>query len=301
MFRLRDPTILRLRLDLPCDLRAPVKDGIEDHRHGQLDEEVNMSSTTRLAVRVTEPEYPEGPTLPRRKAPQPQPPQRRLQGRAPPGSQSMLNMDNSNGWSMDGRSVAGTAHAAHSYPPVAVLDPNFHVSTTQWERTLWRKLEVPADIIVLATSDPDGNCYLETKEFGRGDEFEGAACILFLGSFQRLRGVMCRSLRRTDGAKGEGVRAVLEIAAQPTHDLRRVAEGAEFVAAPSNDRRSGVSSPPVHVPTILSAYSLVVAAEKEAVQRYKQVQNQSKAVKNEASYSVLASRVVGFLFHALWN
>jgi hypothetical protein len=28
---------------------------------------------------------------------------------------------------------------------------------------------------------------------------------------------------------------------------------------------------------------LVVAAEKEAVQRYKQVQNQSKAVKNEAS------------------
>jgi len=44
-----------------------------------------------------------------------------------------------------------------------------------WERTLWKKLEVgdivllreneqvPADIVVLSTSDPDGLCYLETK------------------------------------------------------------------------------------------------------------------------------------------
>ncbi|KAJ7303810.1 hypothetical protein DFH08DRAFT_721805 [Mycena albidolilacea] len=54
-------------------------------------------------------------------------------------------------------------------------DPNFRPGAAQWERTLWKKLEVgdivllrdneqvPADIIVLATSDPDGNCYLETK------------------------------------------------------------------------------------------------------------------------------------------
>ncbi|KAI0051555.1 phospholipid-translocating P-type ATPase [Auriscalpium vulgare] len=46
---------------------------------------------------------------------------------------------------------------------------------SRWERTLWKKLEVgdivllrdneqvPADIIVLATSDPDGLCYVETK------------------------------------------------------------------------------------------------------------------------------------------
>jgi phospholipid-translocating ATPase len=45
----------------------------------------------------------------------------------------------------------------------------------RWERTLWKKLEVgdfvllreneqvPADIVVLSTSDPDGVCYLETK------------------------------------------------------------------------------------------------------------------------------------------
>ncbi|KAF5360300.1 hypothetical protein D9758_009101 [Tetrapyrgos nigripes] len=47
--------------------------------------------------------------------------------------------------------------------------------TAVWERTLWKKLEVgdivllhdneqvPADVVVLATSDPDGMCYLETK------------------------------------------------------------------------------------------------------------------------------------------
>ena len=47
--------------------------------------------------------------------------------------------------------------------------------TARWERTLWKKLEVgyivllkeneqvPADVIVLSTLDPDGICYLETK------------------------------------------------------------------------------------------------------------------------------------------
>lgn len=45
----------------------------------------------------------------------------------------------------------------------------------RWERTLWKKLEVgdivllreneqiPADIVVLSTSDPDNTCYVETK------------------------------------------------------------------------------------------------------------------------------------------
>jgi phospholipid-translocating ATPase len=47
--------------------------------------------------------------------------------------------------------------------------------SARWERTLWKKLEVgdivllreneqvPADIVVLSTFDPDGLCYLETK------------------------------------------------------------------------------------------------------------------------------------------
>lgn len=47
--------------------------------------------------------------------------------------------------------------------------------TAKWERTLWKKLEVgdivllkeddqiPADLIVLSTSDPEGLCFVETK------------------------------------------------------------------------------------------------------------------------------------------
>lgn len=47
--------------------------------------------------------------------------------------------------------------------------------SARWERTLWKKLEVgdivllrdneqiPADILVLSTSDPEGTCYVETK------------------------------------------------------------------------------------------------------------------------------------------
>ncbi|KAJ7883630.1 hypothetical protein B0H14DRAFT_2434813 [Mycena olivaceomarginata] len=59
--------------------------------------------------------------------------------------------------------------------------------------------------------------------------------------------------------------------------------------------------PPFDGVSILSAYRLVIAAESEAVQRYVQGQDQLKAVKDAAGYNVLASRVVGFLFPALWN
>lgn len=57
-----------------------------------------------------------------------------------------------------------------------VIDWKRRISgTARWERTLWKKLEVgdivllreneqvPADVVVLSTSDPDGLCYLETK------------------------------------------------------------------------------------------------------------------------------------------
>ena len=59
---------------------------------------------------------------------------------------------------------------------IGVLDYNKRTSgLARWERTLWKKLEVgdivllreneqvPADIVVLATSDADNVCYLETK------------------------------------------------------------------------------------------------------------------------------------------
>ncbi|KAJ7749859.1 hypothetical protein B0H14DRAFT_2636297 [Mycena olivaceomarginata] len=192
---------------------------IEDHRRGQLDEEVNTSPTTRLAVR--------NPNIPK----DPRSLFEKLLGLNRPGAVSRAM-----GGAIDGRSVASTAH---SYPPAAVLDLNSHAGAAQWERTLWKKLEVgdivllrdneqvPADIIVLATSDPDGNCYLETKNL------DGETNL-------KTRGWDVPSSRRTDGARGEGARAVLEIAAQPTHDSRRVADVAGFGAAPSNGRRSGV-------------------------------------------------------------
>ncbi|PWZ00177.1 phospholipid-translocating P-type ATPase [Testicularia cyperi] len=57
-----------------------------------------------------------------------------------------------------------------------VVDYRRHTpGTARWERTLWKKLEVgdvvllreddqvPADIVILNTSDPDGNAYIETK------------------------------------------------------------------------------------------------------------------------------------------
>jgi phospholipid-translocating ATPase len=59
---------------------------------------------------------------------------------------------------------------------VGVLDWNQPgPGSAQWERTLWKKLEVgdlvllrdneqvPADIIVLSTSNADNLCFVETK------------------------------------------------------------------------------------------------------------------------------------------
>jgi len=64
----------------------------------------------------------------------------------------------------------------HSQSTVGVIDwRKRSTGSARWERTLWKKLEVgdivllrdndqvPADIVVLSTSDPDGMCYLETK------------------------------------------------------------------------------------------------------------------------------------------
>lgn len=59
--------------------------------------------------------------------------------------------------------------------------------TAKWERTLWKKLEVgdvvllrendqvPADIVVLSTSDPDGQCFVETKNVSL-NIFNGRNC-----------------------------------------------------------------------------------------------------------------------------
>ncbi|KAK7062688.1 phospholipid transporting ATPase [Paramarasmius palmivorus] len=82
----------------------------------------------------------------------------------------------SNEWGQFGStsSFPGVDQSRLSLGGVVDYRKNTH-GTTVWERTLWKKLEVgdvvllrdneqvPADIVVLATSDPDGMCYLETK------------------------------------------------------------------------------------------------------------------------------------------
>ncbi|KAJ6535649.1 hypothetical protein B0H19DRAFT_1271380 [Mycena capillaripes] len=67
------------------------------------------------------------------------------------------------------------SQSTHLYPPSVVPDPNTRTGPAQWTRTLWKRLEVgdlvllrdnekvPADLIALTISDPDGNRYLETK------------------------------------------------------------------------------------------------------------------------------------------
>ena len=73
-------------------------------------------------------------------------------------------------------SVASQPTPFHSQTTVGVIDGHKHITgSPRWERTLWKKLEVgdvvllrdneqvPADIVVLSTSDPDGVCYVETK------------------------------------------------------------------------------------------------------------------------------------------
>ncbi|EJD08500.1 phospholipid-translocating P-type ATPase [Fomitiporia mediterranea MF3/22] len=74
--------------------------------------------------------------------------------------------------------VSGEAMSTRSQTQkvLGVIDWNRRTpGTARWERTLWKKLEVgdivllrdndqvPADIVVLSTSEEDGLCYLETK------------------------------------------------------------------------------------------------------------------------------------------
>ncbi|KZS87356.1 phospholipid-translocating P-type ATPase [Sistotremastrum niveocremeum HHB9708] len=75
-----------------------------------------------------------------------------------------------------GNSFASQAASVRSRASMGVVDWNRHTrGTARWERTLWKKLEVgdivllrdndqvPADIVVLSTSDAEGLCYVETK------------------------------------------------------------------------------------------------------------------------------------------
>ncbi|KAF8176378.1 hypothetical protein K438DRAFT_1770578 [Mycena galopus ATCC 62051] len=150
-----------------------IKDGIEDYRRGQLDEEVNTSPTTRLSIR--------NPNIPR----DPRPLLEKLLGLNRPGAVSKGVRK------LRAREAAGLGGPSQSTLNVDDTDG----VDGGWERTLWKKLEVgdivllrdneqvPADLIVLATSDPDGNCYLETKNLD--GETNLKVCVAFCLSERR--------------------------------------------------------------------------------------------------------------------
>ncbi|KAG1725617.1 phospholipid-transporting ATPase 1 [Suillus paluster] len=207
-----------------------VKDGVEDYRRAQLDEEVNTSAVTRL-----------GEWRNINQAIDPRPWYQRLlhinapgkitrgvqklrEKEAGEGKQIILSKGSEGRGSMsttdmnDSITALGGSHPptgaggrelediegsinleTHTYPPglpgrrawrlgsaqyqsipsrssLGVVDWSRRTNgTARWERTLWKKLEVgdivllredeqvPADVVVLSTSDADGLCYLETK------------------------------------------------------------------------------------------------------------------------------------------
>ncbi|KAH7890567.1 hypothetical protein F5I97DRAFT_1798880 [Phlebopus sp. FC_14] len=91
----------------------------------------------------------------------------------PPG---LPPVDEEGTWGRHDSSLAGYQQSIPSRSSLGVVDWKRRTSgTALWERTLWKKLDVgdivllreneqvPADVVVLSTSDPDGLCYLETK------------------------------------------------------------------------------------------------------------------------------------------
>jgi phospholipid-translocating ATPase len=208
-----------------------IKDGVEDYRRAQLDEEVNTSAVTRLGQwrnvnqpldprpwyerllhinapgkvtkgvqKLREKEAGEGRIMLSRSGDgdrismstadpddstlsigRPMGAGRRqLEDIAsidshtyPPGLPAISEVG---AWGKHNASLSGYQQSIPSRSSLGVLDWKRRTSgTARWERTLWKKLDVgdivllreneqvPADVVVLSTSDPDGLCYLETK------------------------------------------------------------------------------------------------------------------------------------------
>ncbi|TRM59777.1 hypothetical protein BD626DRAFT_408683 [Schizophyllum amplum] len=205
-----------------------IKDGVEDYRRAQLDEEVNTSASTKLGGSFKNVNQPTDSRSWYEKLLNLNPPGkvtrgvRKLREReaseikrtiAMPRRSSTMESERNNdsmelGYNGAGRKLDDIQSVdSHSYPPTSldmsktslwsgtladyrqhalrdsaatltagVVDYSKRITgASQWERTLWKKLEVgdivllrdndqvPADIVVLSTSDPDGMCYLETK------------------------------------------------------------------------------------------------------------------------------------------
>ena len=239
MFGAASPQTAALPLIFIITVTA-IKDGIEDYRRAQVDEEVNTSGATKLGDWKNV----NSQTDPREwheKLLGINPPGKITKGvlklrqrEAGEGMQIVLSKSGSDASSLahDHSSVRSTPMGAggrrlediqsidsHSYPPNSIDASrttlvgsgqgwksevfedaqNWHptgsvpslpqtpprssavdyrtraTGQAKWERTLWKKLEVgdivvlrdndqiPADIVVLSTSDPEGMCFVETK------------------------------------------------------------------------------------------------------------------------------------------
>lgn len=210
-----------------------VKDGVEDYRRAQLDEEVNTSAVTRLGEwrnvnqaldprpwyqrllhinapgkitrgvqKLREKEAGEGKQIILSKGGEDRVSMSTMNdsitaigGSHPPtGGRQLEDIEGSigsadvhtyppglqenelGGWGQHSMSLSNYVQSSPSRSSLGVVDWSRRTNgTARWERTLWKKLEVgdivllredeqvPADIVVLSTSDADGLCYLETK------------------------------------------------------------------------------------------------------------------------------------------
>ncbi|KAJ1305376.1 hypothetical protein OPQ81_000391 [Rhizoctonia solani] len=178
-----------------------AKDGIEDYRRASLDDEVNNSAATKLSsTSWRNPNQPRDPrnwlerllglgTAPgkvTRGVKRLRAREREVVGISRTTLDSSVERSERGGRSLEdiqsvttAESGVGSGKPDHSYPPYAEYDDscsrNDPGPIPTWERTLWKKLEVgdivllrdndqvPADTIMLATSDPDGLAYVETK------------------------------------------------------------------------------------------------------------------------------------------
>jgi phospholipid-translocating ATPase len=88
-----------------------------------------------------------------------------------------------------GAVLAGSS-SQHTPSPNGVVDYSQNTpGTARWERTLWKKLEVgdivllrendqvPADIVLLNSSDPDGNAFVETKNLDGETNLKARKCV----------------------------------------------------------------------------------------------------------------------------
>lgn len=104
------------------------------------------------------------------------PPQSTLDLNAAIGGPETYTPEEVASWRGGSGSLTAYQQSIQSRSSTGVVDYRKRITgSARWERTLWKKLEVgdvvllreneqvPADIVVLSTSDPDNMCYLETK------------------------------------------------------------------------------------------------------------------------------------------